>query len=170
MAYKLHFCAAAAFVRHLRGVILTNWYGSTAAVTVAAPRKKRTLLPLLTVLFIVSYALMLLLIVEQGATIQSQSNLIRVLMPDSRELWGLKGKALADKQVAKTQAQAGTQIPKGQSPPVQTPSSNAQSQSPSVDGSKHHAQSHADKATKPQVQFPPIPASDLDPRRTVRTI
>lgn len=139
-------------------------------VTVAAPRKKQSLLPLLTVLFIVSYALMTLLIVEQGATIQSQSNLIRTLMPESRELWGLRGKAIADKQAAKTQAQAGTQIPKGQVPPVQAPSSNAQAQAPAVAGSQHHAQGRVDKATKPQVQFPPIPASDLDPRRTVRTI
>jgi hypothetical protein len=139
-------------------------------VTVPAPRKKRTLLPLLTALFIVSYALMTLLIVEQGATIQSQSNLIRVLMPESRELWGLKGKAIADKQAAKTQVQGGAQTPKAQVPPVQAPSNNAQAQSPAAEASPHHAQSRADKATKPTVQFPPIPASDLDPRRTVRTI
>jgi hypothetical protein len=145
---------------------LTNWFGNTAVLTVEAPKKKRSLLPLLTVVFIVSYALMTLLIVEQGAAIQSQSNLIKLLLPDSHELWGLKGKAIAAKQAAKTQAQAGTQIPKGQVPPVQAPASNAQAQAPGVDGSQQHAQ----KATKPQVQFPPIPASYLDQRRSVRTI
>ena len=126
-------------------------------------------------LFIVSYGLMTLLIVEQGATIQSQSNLIRTLMPESRELWGLKGKAIAEKQASKTHAPSGAQIPSSQVPssqvpPVQAPSSNAQAQTPPVSGSQHHAQNRVDKATKPEVQFPPIPASDLDPRRTVRTI
>jgi DNA replication initiation complex subunit (GINS family) len=153
-----------------------NWLDNTDAATVvapnavAAPKKKRTLLPLLTALFVVSYGLMTLLIVEQGATIQSQSNLIHVLMPESRELWGLRGKAIADKQAAKTQAQAATQTPKAQNAPAQAPSSNAKAQSPAVSGSPNHAQSHVDKATKAPIQFPPIPASDLDPRRTVRTI
>lgn len=119
-------------------------------------------MPLLTVVFVVSYALMTMLIVEQGAAIQSQSNLIKVLMPDSRELWGLKGKAIADKQAAKAQAEFHPQAPAAQAPSNQAPSGQA--------GQQSHAQSHAGKTAKPQVQFPPIPASDLDPRRTVRTI
>ena len=64
---------------------------------VLVPKKKRTLLPLLTVLFMASYGLMTLLIVEQGSTIQSQRNLIQVLLGDSRQLWALKGKALSDR-------------------------------------------------------------------------
>lgn len=113
-------------------------------------------------MFVLSYGLMTFLIVEQGAAIQSQSNLIKMLMPDSRELWGLKGKAIANQQ-AKAQAQARTQVPAAQTPssaPAQTPAARAGSQ----------PKAHANKAIKPQVQFPPIPASDLDPRRTVRTI
>jgi hypothetical protein len=146
-----------------------NWLGSTVVDTVAVPKKKRTLLPLLTVVFILSYALMTLLIVEQGAAIQSQSNLIKMLLPDSRELWGLKVKALVDKQAARTREQAHTQAPTAQVPPAQVPAGNSQARLPAVPaGSQAHA--HANKATKPQVQFPPIPASDLDPRRSVRTI
>lgn len=145
------------------GCDLTNWLGSTAVVPAAAPKKKRTLLPLLTIVFVLSYALMTFLIVEQGAAIQSQSNLIKMLMPDSRELWGLKGKAIANQQ-AKAQAQARAQVPAAQTPassaPAQTPAARAGSQ----------PEAHANKVIKPQVQFPPIPASDLDPRRTVRTI
>jgi hypothetical protein len=38
---------------------------------IAVPKKKLSLLPLLTVLFAVSYGLMTVLIVEQGSTIQS---------------------------------------------------------------------------------------------------
>jgi hypothetical protein len=119
-------------------------------------------MPLLTIVFVVSYALMTMLIVEQGAAIQSQSNLIKVLMPDSRELWGLKGKAIADKQAAKAQTESHSQAPAAQGPSNQATSGQT--------GQKPHAQTHAGKAAKPQVQFPPIPASDLDPRRTVRTI
>ncbi len=149
-----------------------NWHDSTAiAVPAPAPapknKKKRSLLPLLTVVFVLSYGLMTMLIVEQGAAIQSQSNLIKVLLPESRELWGLKGKAIADQQAAKAKAQAHGANPATQAP-TQAPSHNAQAQAPAA--SQPHAQGHVDKATKPQVQFPPIPASDLDPRRTVRTI
>ena len=50
---------------------------------IAAPKKKRSLLPLLTVLFLFSYGLMTVLVVEQGSTIQSQRNMIQVLMRDS---------------------------------------------------------------------------------------
>ncbi|MGC2059963.1 MAG: hypothetical protein WA653_16975, partial [Candidatus Sulfotelmatobacter sp.] len=57
---------------------LTTLFGNTAVRLVVAekpvlvPKKKRTLLPLLTVVFMASYGLMTLLIVEQGSTIQSQ--------------------------------------------------------------------------------------------------
>ena len=53
---------------------------------VPAPRKKRSWLPVLTVLFLISYGLMTMLIVEQGRTIDSQRALIRDLFRDSREL------------------------------------------------------------------------------------
>jgi hypothetical protein len=145
---------------------LTNWSGNTAVVPIAAPKKKRSMLPLLTVVFLLSYGLMSLLIIEQGAAIQSQSNLIKILMPDSHELWSLKGKAIANEQAAKAKKQAQSQVPAPQVPP-----GNAQVQEHSTPaGSQSHAQNRTNKATKPQVQFPPIPASDLDPRRTVRTI
>ncbi len=142
------------------GWTLTILSGSTAIYPVVAPKKKRNLLPLLTVVFVISYVLMTMLIIEQGAAIQSQSNLIKVLMPDSRELWGLKGKAIADK-AAKEQAQTHAQAPAAQAPADQ-----AQAKA----GKQSHPQSHVDKATKAPVQFPPIPAADLDPQRTVRTI
>src|ERR1700689_556202 len=69
------------------GCDLTISDGSTAVAPTAAPKKKRSLLPLLTVVFIFSYGLMTMLIVEQGSAIQAQHNLITVLMRDSRELW-----------------------------------------------------------------------------------
>ena len=53
--------------------------------------KKHTFLPLLTVLFLISYGLMVMLIVEQGNTIESQRLLIKQLFSDSAELSAMKG-------------------------------------------------------------------------------
>ncbi|MGA7472565.1 MAG: hypothetical protein WBW60_07530 [Candidatus Sulfotelmatobacter sp.] len=48
-----------------------------------APKKKGSLLPLLTVVFLISYGLMTVLIVEQNEAIQSQQSLIQILLGDS---------------------------------------------------------------------------------------
>ncbi len=139
---------------------------------VAVPKKKRSLLPLLTILFLFSYALMTLLIIQQGSVIQSQRNLIKVLMRDSTELWSAKGKAIGDRQAAKMQGQSGAQAPAANTPATQAPSTQAPSnQAPSKDAPQSHSPSHADKIAKPGPQLPPAPASDLvDRRRALTTI
>jgi hypothetical protein len=92
---------------------LTTLFGNAALPAVAsidapiAP-KKRGWLPLLTVLFLISYGLMTMLIVEQGATIESQRILIRELFRDSTELSAMR-KAQQDKNVA--DGQGHSQIP-----------------------------------------------------------
>jgi hypothetical protein len=142
---------------------LTTLFGYTAVMPVAVPKKKRSLTPLLTVVFMVSYALMTMLIVEQGAVIQSQRNLIKILTRDSAELWGMRGKAIADQQTAQAKAQGSAQLPSVQAPSTQTPSTQAAPQ--------HQSQSHAGRTAKPQAQRPPVPTSDLaDQRRVLRTI
>jgi hypothetical protein len=75
------------------------------------------MLPVLVVLFLISYSLMTMLIVEQGRTIQSQRSLIQSLFHDSSELSHMKDQVL-QKQRAAAQAQAEA---KGHSQ-VQTPS------------------------------------------------
>lgn len=57
-----------------------------------SPKRKHTLLPILTVLFLVAYGMMTMLIVEQGNTIESQRLLIKQLFSDSAELSALKGR------------------------------------------------------------------------------
>jgi hypothetical protein len=170
----------------IQGWRLTTLFGNTAVMTIAVSKKKGSLLPLLTVVFLASYGLMTLLIVEQGATIQSQRNLIQVLQSDSTELLAMKGKALHQMQVAQAQAQRqtqpSTQTPSthGQGPLIQTPSTQIPStqtpstQTPSTQAvPQHHSQSRAGKFAKPrshapQTQVPPMPASDLgDQRRTL---
>ena len=81
----------------------------------AISKPGRTLLPVLTVLFLVSYGLLTMLVVEQGRTIDSQRNLIQMLFSDSVQLSGMKGKAI-QKQNAEAQAQAQAQK---KTPPAQ---------------------------------------------------
>jgi hypothetical protein len=136
------------------------------------------MLPVLTVLFLFSYGLMTMLIVEQGQTIESQRALIRELFRDSTELSAVKGKAVRDKNTADAQrrAQADAQNPKAhapvvQDPAVQTPSTQTPSaHAPSTQvAPKSRSQNSAGK--KPQFQVPTRPASDLaDDRRALITI
>jgi len=158
------------------GCQLTTSYGCTvmpiAAPINEAPKKKtRTLLPVLTILFLFSYGLMTLLIVEQGRAIQSQHNVIEVLMRDSTELWSAKGKALNQKAAdARAQSAQGPSADASadKATASQTPPSQAQSKKQS--NSARSSQSHAGKA-KPGLQLPPMPAADLaDQRRSLRTI
>jgi hypothetical protein len=109
----------------------------------------------LTILFLFSYGLMTVLIVEQGSVIQSQRNLIKVLTRDSTELWMGKGKAIGDQQTARSQAQSRKQAPSSQVPSSQAPLSRVVPQ--------RHAQSRTGKV------LPPVPASDLVDRRRALT-
>jgi hypothetical protein len=146
---------------------------------IAATRKKRSLLPLLTVLFVLSYGLMTLLIVEQGSVIQSQRNLIKVLSRDSSALWSERGKAIGDQQAAQSEAKTRTQTqaPATQEHSAQTPSTQNRStqtpsvQTPSTHVPQHRSQSQIGKTAKPERQLPPEPASDLvDRRRSLNSI
>ena len=99
------------------------------------------MLPILTVLFLISYGLMTLLIVEQGSTIQSQRTLIQQLLGDSTELSALKGKAIQQ------QAQA----PKAQAEAQSSPSSDSVdpgSTGSTVRENQHRAQSQQSATTQ----------------------
>lgn len=167
-----------------RGAILTTLF-SSPTITTAAPidapsrRKKYGWLPLLTVLFCISYGLMTMLIVEQGATIESQRALIRELFRDSTELSATKMKAQRDKNVAQAQRSQVpsakspvTQNPSSQTPSTQTPSSQVPAnQVPSSQAAPQHRTQAPGEKAKPQFQMPSRPASDLmDDRRALITI
>lgn len=164
----------------------SNHAASIASATVTdtpTTPKKHGWLPLLTVLFLISYGLMTMLIVEQGQTIESQRSLIRELFRDSRELSAVKKaqQELAQSPSAKTQAPVthnrssqnlSTQNPASQNPSTQNPSTQAPTtQAPSSQaGPQHGAQNRAAKQ-KPQLRMPSKPAPDLvDDVRTLITI
>lgn len=159
---------------------MTTLFGNTEvqSVTPAVPQKLGWM-PLLTVLFLISYGLMTMLIVEQGSTIESQRTLIRDLLRDSTELWTAKGKAATVKN--RTDAQRRAQAPSAtaqdplthdpgvQTPSIQSPSSHAPSSQATMQN--RAAQSRSGKAQKPQLRPPSRPASDLaDDRRALITI
>ena len=155
---------------------------SVAPIDAPAAPKKRGWLPLLTVLFLISYGLMTMLIVEQGATIESQRALIRELFRDSTELSAIRK---AQQDASFTEAQRNSQNPsaKMQSPIAQNPSTQTKqfpstqapltqaptNQAPSSQAAQQHRVQK--QSQKPQFQMPSRPASDLaDDRRAVHTI
>jgi len=131
----------------------------------AATRKKNGWLPLLTVLFLISYALMTMLIVEQGQTIESQRALIRELLRDSKELSAAKANASQQKTAqAPLSARPQHTLPQNpstQGPNTKTPSSQAGSQ----------LSVHDRAAQQKPFQMPPKLTSDVgDNSRALVTI
>lgn len=146
----------------------------SATDTSAAASKKNGWLPLLVVLFLISYGLMTMLIVEQGQTIESQRALIRELFHDSEQLSAVKMKAqqeLGQSPSAKTQAPT-TRIPSSQTPSRRIPSTQAPTtQAPSSQAGPQHRAPNSTATQKPQLRMPSKPASDLvDDVRTLITI
>jgi hypothetical protein len=77
------------------GPTLTVIY-STECVAPRTKLRPAALLPLLVILFIVSYGILTMLVFEQGQTIESQRSLIREMLKDSTQLATLKGKLARD--------------------------------------------------------------------------
>jgi len=151
---------------------LFNHNAITTAPPIDAPvpRKKLGWLPLLTVLFCLSYGLMTMLIVEQGATIESQRALIRDLLRDTTELSALK---LKTRQAGTRPAPSGkAQAPETQNPSYQVPSSQAPAQqAPSSQAAPHYPAQKQTEKQRPRFQMPSRPAADLaDARRALITI
>jgi cytoskeletal protein RodZ len=133
----------------------------------SAEPKRHGWLPLLTVLFLISYGLMTMLIVEQGQTIESQRLLIRDLFRDSQELSAVKK---AQQESAQSPS-ALTQAPSTQTPSSHFPSAQAStSQTPSSQAVPQNRTQNQAAKQKP-FRMPSKPASDLvDDVRTLITI
>lgn len=114
------------------------------------------MLPVLVVLFLLSYGLMAMLVVEQGRTISNQRGLIQALFSDSKQLVQLKEKAL------KQHAEAAAQAPAKDRSQAQAPSTQVSPRDNAKNGHK------ADKLRKPPK--PPAESDTGDARRTVWTI
>ena len=158
-----------------RGPNLLSWTHETTVAEGTLPQPKpqaksqHSMLPVLVVLFLISYGLMSLLVVEQDRTISSQRSLITSLFGDSTELSALKGK-IFQKQHASAQAQAeANNRSQAQAPSSRIPSA----QAPLTQDAPGNAASNrnAGKLRKALPQRPPAAVTDIgDVRRIVKAI
>ena len=118
-------------------------------------------MPLLVILFIVSYGILTMLVFEQGQTIESQRGLIREMLKDSTQLAAMKDKLARDesKQVReKASAQADPKSADSSSPAAGVKGSDKETKRPG-------------KSARSMKQVPGKPAADLeDVRRSTRVI
>ena len=136
-----------------------------------APSPKTTkqpvaILPLLVILFIVSYGLLTLLVFEQGQTIESQRSLIREMLKDSTQLAALKDKlARDDSKTGREKASAPAEH-KGANPNNANPGSPAAgAKGPDKEAKRPGKSTHSMKVV------PEKPAADLeDVRRLTQMI
>jgi hypothetical protein len=140
-----------------RGAVLWNLTGDEVI-----GKPKRTLLPVLIALFVVSYGLLTMLVVEQARTIDSQRSLIGLLFDDSVQLAGLRSKAIykqnsAARARAQAEAQSHAKGPGAQMSPQGSQVQSAPTEAtPSADAKTHGS-------TKMRKRFPlkpPKGASD----------
>ena len=124
---------------------------------------------MLTILFLVSYGLLTMLVVEQGRTIDSQRNLIHLLFSDSVQLSSIRGKAAQKQNDAQAQARAQAQK---KSPSAQAAPSDRGTQPPSIHQPQAGAKNQSTSKTgRPLPQRPPKETVDQgDDRRTLISI
>src|SRR5580692_1245576 len=157
MASKLHLWMRLLLFKGRRsGHPLLSWTSDNALlVPTQKPKAKHSMLPVFVVLFLVSYGLMTLLVVEQGRTIDNQRSLIQSLFDDSNKLSQLRVK----NQQAQAQAQAEAKA-------------HSQAQNPStLDKPRAQAKNdpHANKL--PKLPKPPTDTATMeDERRSVMRI
>lgn len=120
------------------------------------------LLPILVVLFIFSYAILTMLVFEQGQTIESQRSLLREMLKDSTQLAALKGKLARDGNLP---AQGRAAAASG---PSALTNQRKDSASPKDSGKQAKRPGKSARSLK---QAPGKPPSDLeDVRRSTRAI
>lgn len=142
------------------GETLTVIYSTECLAPNSRPTNRPVaMLPLLVILFIVSYGILTLLVFEQGKTIESQRGLIREMLKDSTQLAALKDKMARDDS-------------KRAHEKASVPAEHKDADSNASAGTKR-----SDKETKPgksthsMKEAPGKPASDLeDVRRSTRVI
>jgi hypothetical protein len=139
------------------GHTLTVIYSAETSAT--KTKQSAAMLPLLVILFIVSYGILTLLVFEQGQTIESQRSLLRETLRDSSQLAALKERLSREDDKHKVAVQADHKEPADASiPATGTKTSDKDSKKPSKSA-------HATKA------IPSKPEADLeDVRRSTRVI
>ena len=147
------------------GGTLTVVRSAECVAALKTTTRPAVVLPLLVILFIVSYGILTLLVFEQGQTIESQRSLIREMLKDSTQLATLKGK-LARDDSKRSQDKASAQADQ-QADHKDADSGNpaAGTKGPDKETKRPGKSAHATK------EAPGKPAADMqDVRRCTRTI
>jgi len=141
--------------------------------TAVRGKRKRGLLPLLIVLFLISYTLLTTLVVRQDRAIDAQRTLIHLLFKDSLHLTALKAE-LRKHQAITVQAAANSihsQTPSSQTqssqlPLIQVPSAQAPSNTTKAQASTKTGR----KSRKAQKQAPTRPPAELTDPSDMRRV
>ena len=150
------------------GCHLTTLFGNAAITTTVIPAvpvqpKKHNMLPVLVVLFLISYGLMTMLIIEQGRTIESQRALIHELYHDSAELAAVRSRTLQENAVVDTQNALTAQTPSSAIPSHRIPSTHARTPSTQAQVPATHTPSTqipSGQTPSAQVQSSKIPSTE----------
>jgi hypothetical protein len=163
------------------GCHLTTLFGNAAdtatATTTVIPAvpvraKKHNMLPVLVVLFLISYGLMTMLIIEQGRTIESQRALIHELYHDSAELAAVRSRTLQENAVVDMQQALTAQAPSSVAPSRQMPSNQTPSnQTPSNQTPSNQIPSNQVQTPSTQAQVPAThaPSAQVQSSKTPST-
>jgi hypothetical protein len=147
------------------GAIVTIVYSAECVASQTKPRPA-TMLPLLVILFIVSYGILTLLVFEQGRTIESQRTLIRGMLQDSTQLASLKGKLARDESNRSNDKAAA----KAEHKDADSGNRSAGKPAAGAKGSEKETK-RPSKSARSTKEAPGKPASDLtDVRRSTRSI
>lgn len=140
--------------------------------TAVRGKRKRGLLPLLIILFLISYTLLTMLVVQQDRAIDAQRTLIHLLFKDSLHLTALKAElrkheAIAAQPANSIHSQApssqtqSSKVPLIQVPSAQVPSNTTKAQAGTKTGRK---------SRKAQKQAPARPPAELTDPSDMRRV
>ena len=131
---------------------------STESETSRTRSRSIAVMPLLIILFLISYGILTMLVFEQGQTIESQRGLIREMLKDSTQLAALKDKMARDDSKRAQEKMSAEADPKNAAPAVGAKGSDKEAKRPG-------------KSARTMKQVPGKPAADLeDVRRSTRII
>ena len=158
-------------LRATLGDNLTVVYSAENEANRKKTKRPAALLPLLVILFIVSYGILTMLVFEQGQTIESQRGLIREMLKDSTQLASMKDKLSrddADSQAGRQQDDKASVPADGSAVKAGVPEAAAKGSN--VKGSSKEAKKSG-KSARSMKQIPGRPEADLqDVRRSTRVI
>ncbi len=136
-------------------------------------KRKSTLLPVLVLLFVFSYGLMTMLIVEQGRTIYAQRGLIQNIFHDTVELTALKGKIFQQNRAESLAHAVPQKGAAAETPAAPAAPDKAEAESPLANQSDPQTDRHDNKVAsskKLRKEKPPTTADDEPNRRRMNLV